>query len=119
MVFNVSAIATTLTTGIATGVGFSGVMDNRILDSADYTDQAATAGGLTARAVLLDGQSSTLGEVFVFTDVNDSGTNAYLFIQGGSAGTADDLIVNIGSGDAIHSGNEPTMTFTTGMISFG
>ena len=77
--FSLSAVSLTLTTGLAAGAEFSGVVTDGFLASGHFTQQGGTAGGVTARATLLDGQSNTLGEVFVFEDGSD---NAYLFVQG-------------------------------------
>ncbi len=109
-----SAVTVNLTTGIAAGVGFNGVSNDGLLQSGDFTDQGTTAAGLTARATLVDGQSSTLGETFAFEDGSD---NVYLFIQGGSAGLSDDLLVNVGSADNF-SGGGVTMQLVSGAVNF-
>ncbi len=111
-----SAVTLNLQTGIAAGVGFVGVNNDGLLQSADFSDQGTTAASVTARATLLDGQSSTLGETFAFEDGDD---NAYLFIQGGSVGTDDDLIVNIGSADQLSATNGVTMQLVSGAVNFG
>ena len=112
-----SAVTTTLTTGIAAGDGLSGgvVIDDGFVVSGDWASEGTTAGGVTARTVT-DQQSNTLGETFVFADGSN---NAYLFIQGGSSGTADDLVVNLPA-DSINSadGGQPLKEFTSGMVSF-
>ncbi len=112
--FSMSAVTKSLRTGLAAGVGFSGVVSDGFIHSGHFSDQGVTAGGVTARAALLDGQSSTLGETYVFEDINDK---AYIFVQGGASGTADDLIINVGTGVSL-SAAAPTMSLASGKISF-
>jgi hypothetical protein len=91
-IFAVSAVTTTLTTGVVGGgTGFEGAT----LSVSGYvaSSQFSTAGNVTARAALIDGQTQSKGATVVFEASNAN----YLFIQGGSAGTADDLFVKIGS----------------------
>jgi hypothetical protein len=91
-IFAVSAVTTTLTTGVVGGgTGFSGAT----LSTEGYvrSSQFSTAGNVTARAALIDGQTQGKGATVVF-EASDAN---YLFIQGGSTGTADDLVVKIGS----------------------
>jgi hypothetical protein len=112
---DLSAITTNLTTGFAGGVGFANTVDDGLVASGDFSDQGTTAATVTARATLLDAQSQNLGEVFLF---EDGANNEYLFVQGGSSGTSDDLVVALGSNLNI-SGGAPSMTFASGKITFG
>jgi hypothetical protein len=54
--------------------------------------------GVTARASALDALSPTKGGAYFF---NDGLGRSYLFMQGGSAGTSDDLLIQAGSGVVI------------------
>ena len=110
MLFSLSAVTTNLTTGLVGGVGFNGVVDDGFIASGDFTDQGTTAASVTARATLLDGQSQTLGETFLF---EDGSNNVYLFVQGGASGVADDLVVDIADGGLTAA---PTMDLTSGGI---
>ena len=116
LAFSVSAITKTLTTGFAGGSAFSGTHDNGILASGDFigTNSAAT---VTARATLLDAESNNykLGTTFLF---EDNAEVEYLFIQGGSVGTADDLVVKL-DGNELLSGGGPSLTFASGKITLG
>jgi hypothetical protein len=116
LVFSVSAVTKTLTTGFAGGVGFSGQLTNGIIDSGAFTDQGTTAAGVTARATLLDGESNgfKLGTTFIFED--GSGVD-FLFIQGGSQGVADDLVVKLDGNETL-TGGGPAITFASGKITF-
>ena len=95
MRFTLSAVTTSLlSTGIAGGTGFSGTsLHTGVIGSGQF----ATAGNVTARAALLDSQGGqTANTTFVFEAANQN----FLFIQGGAAGTADDLVAKIGTGAA-------------------
>ena len=87
--------------------------DDGVVSGAVFSDTNGTAAALTARVALLDGASQTLGETFIFEDADSQ----FLFIQGGSTGTADDLVVQFGSGAPLGVGN--TLSFASGKISFG
>ena len=65
MVFSVSAVTTTLTTGIVAGDGFTALDDDGVVSGAVFSDTNGTAAALTARVALLDGASQTLGETFI------------------------------------------------------
>ena len=79
--------------------------ETRFINSADFE----TAGGVTARAAILDAEGGGAGTVFVFEASNEN----FLFIQGGSAGTGDDYVAKIGSGTRTVSG----LGFTLGSAS--
>ena len=74
------------------------------------TFTAATDGGVTARANIIDGSMTTEGAVATFLDGNGQ---AYFFIQGGDT----DLMVQVGSADQTASatltiaGKEVTVDF--------
>lgn len=115
LIFSVSATTKTLTTGFAGGAGFSGTHTDGILATGDFlgTNSAAT---VTARATILDGESNgyKLGTTFLFEDGSE---NAYLFVQGGSQGLADDLLVKL---DGVGlTGGGPSITFNSGRITLG
>jgi hypothetical protein len=95
MRFTLSAVTTSkLGTGIAGGNGFSGTnLHTGVIGSGQFS----TAGNVTARAALLDAQGGrTANTTFVFEAANQN----FLFIQGGAAGTADDLVAKVGTGIA-------------------
>ena len=84
-------MTTTLTTGViidSTSATITGVVTDGILSGSDFK----TSQSVTARAEFVDSKASTKGNV-VFFEANDD--DMYLFIQGGSSGTADDLVVNL------------------------
>ena len=92
-IFSVSAVmTTTLTTGViidsTSATINTGVVTDGILSGSDFK----TSQSVTARAEFVDSKASTKGNV-VFFEANDD--DMYLFIQGGSSGTADDLVVNL------------------------
>ena len=78
------------------------------VDTAQGTTITATNGrvtfnntfalGVTARAAAIDALSPTKGGTYFF---NDGLGGSFLFVQGGSAGTSDDLLVKAGSGQVI------------------
>ncbi len=115
MIFSVSAVTLTLTTGAVAGADFTSNDFDGVLSGAVFSDNAAgtTAAGITARVALLDSATSTLGETFIF----EAGTGKFLFIQGGSTGIGDDLVVNFASGGALSDTN--TITFGSGTITLG
>ncbi len=114
MTLTFTAITKTLRTGaVAGGNGFASNDFDGILSGASFSDSNGTAAGLTARVALLDQSTSTLGQTFLF----EATQQTYLFIQGGSTGTADDLVAKVASGQTIGIGN--TLSFTSGMINIG
>ena len=99
-IFSVSAVTTTLTTGVVGGgTGFTGAS----LSVEGYVSGNAftTAGTVTARAALIDGQVTTKGGTVVFEAGSGTTLSNFLFIQGGASGTADDLVVAIGTGEDV------------------
>jgi len=89
-IFSVSAVTTTLTTGAVGGGAFNATLS---LSGYVASSNFKTAGNVTARAALIDGQVGGKGATVVF----EAGNANYLFIQGGSTGTADDPVVKVGS----------------------
>ena len=75
-----------LSTGVAGGESFNGAITDGILSGTDFE----TAEALTARVATIDAAVTTKGAVFMF---EDNSNNDFLFIQGGSSGTADDIVV--------------------------
>jgi hypothetical protein len=102
--FTMSAVSkATLTTGVGGGSNFSGTTIYTGIISGGEFD---TAGGVTARAAIVDAAGTAAGTVFVFEASGDN----FLFIQGGSTGTSDDFVAKIGSGTVT------TMTLGSGSI---
>ena len=80
--------------GIATGDGFS-------------------ANSIGSAASIMDGALGTKGASVIFTQ---SGSN-YLFIQGGTSGTSDDLLVEFASGLALSGASAVTVGTASGTVS--
>ena len=90
--FTISGVSNaSLSKGVIVDVGSATIdtatITDGILENADFK----TAGGVTARTEFIDSKATTTGSTVLF----QAGTKSYLFIQGGTAGTADDLVVDL------------------------
>ena len=117
LVFNTTAIGTPAVQN--SNIQVSGAVAGQTLTIASGGAAAAfrsTFGGnwsLSDRVSAIGAQLSTKGQFTHFTD----GTNTYLFVQGGSAGTSDDLLVGFTAlGDGGSGATTQNAAFSAGFI---
>ena len=65
---------------------------------------------LQSRVAVIDGELTTAGMAATF---NDSAGNSYVFVQGGSAGTSDDLLVALNGASGALGANKYSLGFAT------
>jgi hypothetical protein len=90
--FSISGVSNaTLTKGVLVDVGSATINTATIIDGVLTANDFKTAEGVTARTEFIDSKATPAGSTVLF----EASSKSFLFIQGGTAGTADDLVVGL------------------------